>query len=178
MKQETLELELRAVLRGEASVELATEHAGERHAAPQGVGDDASGQASARHPEEERLRLALEAGSVSAWDWNVVTGAVEWFGSTEGVHGQAPRLFPGSFEGLLDTVHSDDRERLLATIQQSLQTKGNFSVECRQLSAGIEAKWVELKGKAIYDSANQPLRVVGVLTDIAVRTRAEKDLSK
>src|SRR5690606_24381636 len=39
---------------------------------------------------EERLRIALEAGKMGTWEWNIPTGAVTWSPSLEAIHGLAP----------------------------------------------------------------------------------------
>ena len=47
---------------------------------------------------EERLRLALDAGRMGVWDWNVRTGDLKWSDSLEPLHGLAPGTFGGTFE--------------------------------------------------------------------------------
>ena len=42
---------------------------------------------------EERLRLALDAGRMGSWQWNIVTGEVVWSATLEKIHG----LIEGSF---------------------------------------------------------------------------------
>src|ERR1043166_1944927 len=39
---------------------------------------------------EERLRLALDAGHMGAYDWNIATGELVWSEQLERLHGLAP----------------------------------------------------------------------------------------
>src|SRR5205823_6399948 len=43
---------------------------------------------------EERLRLALDAGRMGVWDWNMATGEVNWSDNLEAIHGLARGAFP------------------------------------------------------------------------------------
>src|SRR5205807_6362603 len=36
---------------------------------------------------EERLRLALKAGRMGVWDWNLTTGEIRWSENLEPIHG-------------------------------------------------------------------------------------------
>src|SRR5262249_26844250 len=48
---------------------------------------------------EEQLRIALEAGRLGAWDWNIAAGKVTWSAMLEQIHGLDPGAFEGTFEG-------------------------------------------------------------------------------
>ena len=64
---------------------------------------------------EERLRLATEAGKVGVWEWDVAAGKVTWTDSLYAIHG----LNKGDVEPTPATigrlVHPDDRERVTAS---------------------------------------------------------------
>ncbi|HVF60527.1 MAG TPA: PAS domain-containing protein [Thermoanaerobaculia bacterium] len=54
---------------------------------------------------EERLRLALDAGRMGVWDWNVRTGELRWSDSLEPLHGLEPGTFGGTFEHFQQLIH-------------------------------------------------------------------------
>src|SRR5262249_51947602 len=76
-------------------------------------GDDAGRRAAAEldslQVSEERLRLALDAGHMGVWDWNLGTDAVRWTGQLEAMFGLAPGSFGGTRDAFLSLVHDDDR---------------------------------------------------------------------
>ena len=141
------------------------------------AGDRASGREALRQ-RQERLQLALDAAEVGTWDWNIATGEVVWSGNMERIHGQPPGSFGGSFDGFLQTVHPDDRQGVLAAIEQALRGNGKYRVEYRQLPAVGEAKWMEGRGRAIFDKNGGPLRMLGVCSDITASKRTEEELKK
>ena len=127
---------------------------------------------------KEWLQVALDAGNVAVWDWNLDTGKVEWSGSGEWIHGRALAACDSTFEEFLATIHSDDRDRVLTAVQQTLRGDGKLQVEYRLLTSDAGAKWIEGKGRAIYDGAHRPIRIVGVCTDVTARKSAEEELRK
>ena len=61
---------------------------------------------------EERLRLALEAGHMGTWDWNIQTKELNWSPGLESIHG----LLPGTkitFQDYVASVHPDDRDAVI-----------------------------------------------------------------
>ncbi len=121
---------------------------------------------------EERLRVAMDAGGMGAWDWNVLTGQVRWSEGLEVMHGLAPGTFGGTFEAFLQDVHPDDRDVLVASIQEAL-TAGTYDVEYRMLRPPDGAvRWLAAKGQVLYDEGGQPVRMLGVCTDLTDRKNA------
>src|SRR5690606_25296470 len=70
---------------------------------------------------EERLRIALEAGRMGTWDWDVATGAVTWSPGLEAIFGVPPGGFGSGFEEYRRAIHPDDRDAVLAAIRGSAQ---------------------------------------------------------
>ena len=54
---------------------------------------------------EGRLRLALDAGRMGAWDWNLTTGRFEWSENLEGLYGLPPGGFGGTYTAFQALVH-------------------------------------------------------------------------
>src|SRR5205807_9834830 len=84
---------------------------------------------------EERLRLALEAGRLGVWDWNVGTGQVQWSENLEPMYGLPRGRFPGTLEGFQALVHPDDRVRVNAAIRRAPAAGHCYDIEFRTLCA-------------------------------------------
>jgi len=144
----------------------------EREAAEhRGAADYARLQAS-----EERLRLALEAGRMGVWDWDVATGAITWSDSLEPIHGLARGAFPGTLEGFQALVHPEDRERVNRAITHALEEGGGYDVEFRNLRPDGTVHWIAGKGTAVRDPAGRAVRMLGVGMDVTGRRRLEEEL--
>ena len=139
----------------------------------QNITDLVESEAS-RARAEELLGVALDAARLGVWDWDVRSGALHWTGHLEAIHGMAPGEFDGSFAAYLNAVHPEDRERVLAEINQTLAIGTEYYAEFR--IAGDETRWVAGQGRVFRDSAGQPTRMVGVGLDISVRKANEKAL--
>src|SRR5262249_60078718 len=115
---------------------------------------------------EERLRLALEAGRMGVWDWNIATGEVSWSENLEPLHGLAPGTFPGTFEGFRALVHPDDREAVDRAITAAVDGASGYDVEFRNVRPDGTVGWVSGKGHVFRDAAGRAVRMVGVGMDV------------
>jgi PAS domain S-box-containing protein len=122
---------------------------------------------------EERLRLALDAGRMGVWDWNIRTGDLKWSDSLEPLHGLAPGTFGGTFEHFQALIHPDDRDAVNDAIQQALEGSGEFYVEFRNVWHGGGIHWIAGSGKVYYDDGS-PSRMIGIGMDVTRRKRAEQ----
>jgi PAS domain S-box-containing protein len=125
---------------------------------------------------EERLRLAQDAGRMGTWDWNVVTGELKWSGNLEAIHGLADGRFGGSFDDFVRLIHPEDRQLTHDLVRRALSEKKHLDIEFRVIWPDGSIHWIAGKGQGFYDSAGNPLRMIGVGTDITGRKRAEADL--
>ncbi|MEX1253338.1 MAG: PAS domain S-box protein [Dehalococcoidia bacterium] len=119
---------------------------------------------------EERMRLAMVAGGMGTWDWNVLTGEVRWSESLEALHGLVPGTFAGTFEAFRADIHPEDREPLQASIKNALDT-GSYEIEYRIIRPDGDVRWIAARGTALYQ-AGQPARMRGVCMDVTERKRA------
>jgi len=123
---------------------------------------------------EERLRLALDAGRMGVWDWNIRTGDLKWSDSLEPLHGLAPGTFGGTFDHFQQLIHPEDRETVNAAIRQALDTGGEFYVEFRNVWPSGGTHWIAGSGKVFFGDDGQPLRLIGIGLDVTRRKRAEQ----
>ena len=131
---------------------------------------------SALRTSEERLRLALEAGRMGVWEWNLDTNAVWWSDSLEPIHGLEPGTFSGTLEGFQRLVHPDDREVVGRAMSQAVDSRSSYDIEFRSLWPDGSVHWMGGKGKVFCDQNEQPVRMMGVGTDVTDRKRAEQEL--
>lgn len=130
---------------------------------------------AALHASEERLRLALDAGQMGVWDWNISTGALEWSDSLEPLHGLAPGEFGGTFEAFQQLIHPEDRTMVALAIEDALQRRGTFATEFRNLQKDGSVHWIAGSGKVFADDTGDPLRMIGIGLDVTQRKRNEQN---
>jgi PAS domain S-box-containing protein len=70
--------------------------------------------------QEEQFRLALELTQTGVWDWDLITGSIDWNDSHYTLLGYQPREVESTYQAWRDRVHPDD---LVATEQKLLQAQ-------------------------------------------------------
>ncbi|MBS0149517.1 MAG: response regulator [Nitrospira sp.] len=132
-----------------------------------------------KYESEERLRLALEGAELGMWDINVRTHETIWNHRHKLLQGYSPNFSPPSLQAWKDRVHPDDRDRVMAQIEQAQSSRGLFSSEHRVVDGdGHEIRWLSLYGRFSYDETGEPLRFNGVSLDITERKQTEAQLSQ
>ncbi|QEG39461.1 hybrid sensor histidine kinase/response regulator [Roseimaritima ulvae] len=125
---------------------------------------------------EERLRLALDAGRMGSWEWNVASGGVSWSSTLEKIHGLEVGQFAGTWEAYQQDMHPDDRDDVLATIEHTLQHGQSQYIEYRIVWPDGSVHWLESRGRVFRDDAGRPLRMIGICSDITTRKQFEQTL--
>ncbi len=123
-----------------------------------------------------RFELAAEGSADGIWDVNLETGALVASGRMAEMLGLDQDEMPESIEELLDLVHELDREQVEETIGRLREPGRRFSVDCRFRFAGGEYRWRQMRGGIVEVAADESFRMVGVLSDIALRKRTENQL--
>jgi len=125
---------------------------------------------------EERLRLAVEAGEIGIWDWDVVNNRITWSERLYALHGVEPGRFAGTREDFDLLVHPDDRAFLQGSIQQSLQEHAPHRMEFRVVHPDGSIRWLATSALAHYGESGKPIRMLGAVTDITDTKQAEQQL--
>ncbi|MGH9852328.1 MAG: sensor histidine kinase, partial [Blastocatellia bacterium] len=126
-----------------------------------------------RREGEERLRLALEAGRMGVWEWDTRTNAVKWSKEHYTVMGLAPFSVEPDYHTWAGRVHPDDLPVAAGAMRRVIEEKGEYCCEYRIIWPDGSVRWVEGRGKPVYDEGGQCLKVSGLIVDITERKEAE-----
>ena len=125
---------------------------------------------------EERLRLALGAGQMGAWDIDVMTDLTRWdrkefslLGVTEGTVTPSPAEF-------YRRVHPEDLPLVQESVRKAIEETGAMEHEFRVVRPDGEIRWLAAIGQVLADAQGRPVRMVGVNFDITERKRTEERL--
>ena len=124
------------------------------------------------HATHQRLRLAQKAAGTAAFEWDIKHNVNRWSREMEELYGlEAGAFGNGSYEKWLDLVFPEDRTLVERAAQESLKS-GTFSAEWRVFKpADGQVRWIQARGKVLYDALGNPERMIGVNTDITQQTR-------
>ncbi|BAU10270.1 multi-sensor signal transduction histidine kinase [Leptolyngbya sp. NIES-3755] len=125
--------------------------------------------------QEERTRLATEAADLGMWFWDIPQDELVWTDRCKALFGFAP-TDEITYEVFLNALHPDDRDRTHAAVTRALEEKVEYNIEYRSHWSDGSLHWIAAKGRAFYDAAGQPIRMMGTAQDISDRKQAEQTL--
>lgn len=132
----------------------------------------------ARRASEARLEMAMQAGRMGAWEWDIAGGRVTWSPSLEAIHGLEPGTFGGTREESQRDIHPEDLPRVQSEIQRTLREGGPYHTSYRIIRPDGQRAWVEARGTLVRDESGAPVRMLGICADITERARAEEILAR
>jgi two-component system CheB/CheR fusion protein len=123
---------------------------------------------------EERLRLAMEAGRLGLWRFNPAAGTVFFSAEAAAMMGLPTSRTRIGLDAWGQCVHPEDRDRVLALLREALAGRAAFDTEYRVVWSDGTVRWMASRGKVFRDPDSQPVRVIGVASDITNRKRVEE----
>ncbi|NPC56872.1 ATP-binding protein [Caenimonas soli] len=118
---------------------------------------------------EERLRMAVEAGQVGIWDWDIVRNHVTWSDRIYEMHEMELGGDTGGYEGFRARVHPEDFPKARQAMRAALAGGPPYTAEYRTRLPDGRTRWITTRGHLVRDAQGQPLRMVGASTDVTER---------
>jgi PAS domain S-box-containing protein len=112
------------------------------------------------------------------WDWDMVTGKINWSPEHEQLFGLAFGSFDGRYETFDQRLHPEDRSILNHAVQQALQTHRIYQCEFRVVWPDHSIHWIEGRGQAFYNESGEPVRMTGTVMAIDDRKQAQITLQQ
>jgi signal transduction histidine kinase len=123
---------------------------------------------------EERLRLAVQAGKMYAFEWDIASDVIVRAGQCRDILNWMDDPVRDTGKQFIARVRPDDREAYIAV--EIALTPGNPTY---QTSYGVlrpdgALVWLEESGHAFFDGQARMLRIIGMVADVTERKRAEE----
>jgi PAS domain S-box-containing protein len=132
---------------------------------------------------DAKLRLAIRASQIGIWDWDLVSGQMDYSVLARAICGFSPDE-PITIEKVRAIVHPDDLRWTAPKAQRALdpEIRDNTPYEYRIVRPDTGAvRWVLAHGEAFFasdaDGKPKAVRYLGTLQDIDARKRAEHALA-
>jgi PAS domain S-box-containing protein len=129
------------------------------------------------HEGEERLRTALLAGHLGAWELDLTTSALTASPACKAIFGRAEDA-PFSYDDLIQSIHQDDRARMQKAVNVTVESGTDCAVEFRHLWPDGTLHWAEIRARLGRDRVGRRPRLVGVSSDITDRKTGEEMLRR
>ncbi len=127
---------------------------------------------------EQRRSLALVAGRMGSWDWDMDTGDYHWDQGQHDLFGTDSTNFRPTTESVSALIHPDDRARLAELRHHALEQGRPFNTELRIVGPNNETRWCVTAGAPTLAPDGRPVRLSGVTLDITENKRAEATLTQ
>jgi PAS domain S-box-containing protein len=125
--------------------------------------------------ESERGRsLALAAGQMGSWEWEVGSTELKWDEGQHRIFGVDPRRFQANVENTRRLVHPDDWRMLEQAIARMSKSAKTQYTEFRVLRANGETRWCTGTAAPSVDATGRVVRISGVTIDVTDRKEAEE----
>ena len=121
------------------------------------------------------LSLAMRGGRMGVWSRNLDPDRIWWSRELEEIFGLEPGGFPQTEPAFLHYVHEEDRERMTSAVSDAIRDHHDYVIEFRFLHATGDWRWMEGRGRAVYDPAGRPRVLYGIGIDITDRKRFERE---
>src|SRR5581483_4774768 len=123
---------------------------------------------------EQRRSLALVAGNMGSWDWDVLAGTSSWDEGQHAIYGVTPGQFAVTPENLKVLIHPDDWDHLQRGMNALLERGEPQQAEFRVRRPDGEMRWCASTAAATRDESGKVVRISGVTMDITDRKEAEE----
>jgi PAS domain S-box-containing protein len=126
---------------------------------------------------EERFRLLARATNDGIWDWDLVTDTLWWNDGYTTTFGYEVQDLDPTLKSWTEHIHPDDLNRVVDGIHHVIDHGGDtwtddYRFRCRD---GSDA-YVLDRGYVIRDGSGKAIRMIGGMTDLTARKRAEEAL--
>jgi PAS domain S-box-containing protein len=126
--------------------------------------------------QRDRLEFAQNVGRIGTFEWEIGTDRELWTQGMYRLYGIPDGSFKGSYRHWITMLHPDDVRMVEKALSEAIAYHQPAMIEFRILLPGGGHRWLALSGKAVYDDAGRPLRLVGIQVDIDERKRFEETL--
>jgi signal transduction histidine kinase/integral membrane sensor domain MASE1 len=126
---------------------------------------------------EERLRLAVQAGMMYAFEWDMASDAIVRTGQCRDILNWMDDPMRDTGRQFLGRVHPDDREAYVTTETGCTLDNPSYQTSYRILCPDGGVVWLEESGRAFFDGKGKMLRIIGMVANVTEQKRAEEAIS-
>ncbi|HVH87479.1 MAG TPA: sigma 54-interacting transcriptional regulator, partial [Terriglobales bacterium] len=117
-----------------------------------------------------KLEEAQSIAHVGYWEWDILTGRVNWSDETYRIYGMQPQERPMDIATCQEKIYPEDWQR---GMDEALGGGARFDAECRVIRPTGEVRIAHFQGDVKRDASGQPYHMFGTVQDITDRKRAE-----
>ncbi|MCC6140305.1 MAG: PAS domain S-box protein [Nitrospira sp.] len=112
------------------------------------------------------LQSAQAIAHLGSWEWNLLDQTELWSDEQCRIFGYEPGSLTPTYDTFTSALHPDDRDRVLAAVEKTLQFDAPYDVDCRIIRPSKDIRFVRCRGRVTRNEAHQPIRMSGTVQDL------------
>lgn len=126
---------------------------------------------------KERFELAMQGANDGLWDWDLVTNEAYFSPRWKHMLGFADEELFNHFDEWHKRLHPEDFDQVMLSIDAYLEKKvPTYEHLHRMCHKDGHYVWILVRGLALWDASNEPLRFVGTHVDMTALKQSERAL--
>ena len=127
---------------------------------------------NALRQSEDQRRLTMDFTHIGSWSWNITENKIDWNDNHARLLGLVPGEVESSYQVWRDRVYPEDIYRVEQAVTTALATHTDFEAEYRVIHPDGSIHWLVGRGRGIYHTDEQPVRMLGIILDISEQRNA------
>ncbi|HTG01427.1 MAG TPA: PAS domain S-box protein, partial [Nitrospirota bacterium] len=127
---------------------------------------------------QEQLDMALQSAHMGVWRHEIKEERHYFDKVTCQILGIDASIFSGKSEDFFKVIHPEDREKVKATIGQTIAQNVPLKIIFRVVWPEGSLHYISSRGRLVCDDAGQPQRLNGILWDVTERLTSEIELQE
>ncbi|WP_441712243.1 PAS domain-containing protein [Fulvivirga ulvae] len=124
------------------------------------------------------LSMALEAGEIGAWNWNIKTGALQWDDYMHKLMDHPKRDFRGIIQDFTERIHPDDMDLVSDAIGDTIRKDIKYDIVYRVIASDGKTRILHSKGEVTKDEYGDPVAMIGICMNITDQKLHEQNLKE
>ncbi|WP_415913051.1 putative bifunctional diguanylate cyclase/phosphodiesterase [Neptuniibacter sp. QD37_11] len=125
---------------------------------------------------QNRLNQAQQIAKIGSWEYDFTKDTLWWSKQIYTMFELSPDRYTPSYEGFLDAVHPDDRERVDTAFRKSLELKVDYTITHRLKMNDGQIKHVHEQAQIVLDANGEVQHLHGTVQDVTEITEANQQL--
>jgi PAS domain S-box-containing protein len=126
-------------------------------------------------PDFATVQVALEAGQIGIWSWDLATDAVTWSSNVESICGFSSKNLDGTFASFAQSIHEDDRAGVLEAFKETVKSGRPYRLRYRAAPRhGGDTIWIEATGTVTFKDG-VPARMIGLCHDVTEQAQLQNE---
>jgi PAS domain S-box-containing protein len=125
---------------------------------------------------QDQMELAIAAGHIGTWHWDVQTDVLYWSREQEALYGLPEGTFSGKLDEFLQFIFPEDKARVLSEVAVSNEEHTELNVVFRIIRKDGQLRWINSRSRNYYNSEGKLVYVTGTNRDITEEKAAEEEL--